>query len=102
MRSDLALLLDMLIAARKILQFASKMTKTDFAKNQMAQSAVIREFQVIGEASRIVTDATKSKYPQIAWSVITGMRHRLIHDYFSIDHDVVLGYAPKRCSTSCG
>lgn len=85
MRRDDALLLDMLIAARKIHRFTAGMTREDFVTNEMAQSAVIREFQVIGEAARMVSDETRTTYHTIQWPVIAGLRNRLIHQYFEID-----------------
>ena len=89
MRSDDARLLDMLIAARRISQFTQSMTFADFETHEMAQSAVIREFQVVGEAARLISDKTKQAHPQISWHVIAGMRNRLIHGYFAIRLDVV-------------
>jgi uncharacterized protein with HEPN domain len=89
MRSDDALLLDMLIAARKILRFTADMTLAAFEADEMAQSAVIRELQVIGEAARLVSDEAKAAYSAIDWRTMTGMRNRLVHEYFAIRLDVV-------------
>lgn len=89
MRSDDALLLDMLISARKIQRFVAQMTYSDFQANEMAQSAVIRELQVIGEASRMITEVTRNKYNEIDWRAITGMRNRLVHEYFAISQQVL-------------
>src|SRR5687768_15818049 len=89
MRSDAALLLDMLIAAQKIQRFVGSMSEDDFSKSELVQSAVIREFQVIGEAARMITDETKTKNSTIPWAVIAGMRNRLIHEYFTIRLKVV-------------
>ncbi len=88
-RKDEALLLDMLIAARKIQRFTASMTQDAFKGNEMIQSAVIREIQVIGEAARMVTDETKAKHTSIEWSAISGMRNRIIHEYFNIDLSIV-------------
>lgn len=89
MRGDDALLLDMLIAARKIQRFVVGMTVAEFRANEMAQSAVIRELQVIGEAARMVTDLTRTACAEINWRAIAGMRNRLVHEYFSVQLDVV-------------
>jgi uncharacterized protein with HEPN domain len=56
---------------------------------QAVQSAVIREIQVLGEAARLVSDETRTAHPEIAWSAISGMRNRVIHEYFNIDLDIV-------------
>lgn len=89
MRGDEALLLDMLIAARKTQQFTTGMSRADFDANSMAQSAVVRELQVVGEAARLVSEATRTQNPAIPWAAIAGMRNRMIHEYFRLDLDVV-------------
>jgi uncharacterized protein with HEPN domain len=89
MRSDDALLLDMLIAARKILRFVDGMSESEFENSDMAQSAVIRELQVIGEAARLVSDETRSAQTRVDWRAMIGMRNRLVHEYFAIRLDVV-------------
>jgi len=89
MRSDDALLLDMLIAARKIRRYVAGMTQEAFYANEMAQSAVIREIQVIGEAARLLTAETKARHSGIAWASMTGIRNRIIHEYFNIDLGIV-------------
>ena len=89
MRSDAALLLDMLIAARKVARFTEGLSLDAFKVDDMAQSAVIRELQVIGEAARLVSDDTKAAQPEVDWKTMTGMRNRLVHEYFAIRLDVV-------------
>lgn len=89
MRRDDALQLDILLAAQKIQRFVGDMTAKQFADNEMAQSAVIRELQVIGDASRLMTAETQAAHPEIEWADIIGMRNRLIHGYFAIRLDIV-------------
>lgn len=89
MRSDAALLLDMLLALRKIERFTLALNEQVFQANELVQSAVIREFQVLGEAARLVTEPTKQQHETVPWRLIAGMRNRLIHEYFSVRLDVV-------------
>ncbi len=89
MRRDGALLLDMLVAAHKITRFLQGLTELDFQTNEMVQSAVIRELQVIGEAARLISAETKARHSGVDWHAITGMRNRIIHEYFDIRLDVV-------------
>jgi len=89
MRGDDALLLDMLIDARKIQRFVAGMTFTDFQANEMAQSAVVREFQVIGEAARMISGTTQEACAEIDWRAIAGMRNRLIHEYFAVRLNII-------------
>lgn len=89
MKNDKTYLLDMLLAAKKIQQFTRGMSKEDFEVSELHQSAVIREIQVIGEAARLVSDETKTQQPEIQWRAISGMRNRVIHEYFRVSLDIV-------------
>lgn len=60
-----------------------------FLKSSLHKAAVIRELEVIGEASRLVSEETKSKFIGIPWAQMIGMRNRLIHEYFSVDESIV-------------
>jgi len=51
--------------------------------------AVIRAFEIIGEASKKIPDNIRQAYPNIPWLIMAGMRDKLIHDYFGVDIEVV-------------
>ena len=89
MRSDEALLLDMLISSQKIEQFVAEFTQEQFELSELHQSAVVREFQIVGEAARMISEQTKLAHPEIAWTLISGMRNRIIHEYFRVDLDLL-------------
>lgn len=89
MRSNDALLLDMLLAARKIVRFLDRLTEAEFQGNDLVQSAVLREFQVLGEAARVIGEEARTQYPDIPWHLIAGMRNRLVHAYFDVRLEVV-------------
>jgi uncharacterized protein with HEPN domain len=88
-RKDEARLLDMLKASRNILEFTAGYSKVEFEQDELVQSGVIRQLQIIGEAARTITDELKSAHNQVAWSEIIGMRTIVIHRYFDIDLDFV-------------
>ncbi|HEX3313599.1 MAG TPA: DUF86 domain-containing protein [Gemmataceae bacterium] len=69
----------------RILTYTAGMTKRSLEKNQMAVDAVIRNFQVIGEAAKHVPKPIRNRYPEIPWSMMQGMRHIVVHDYDQID-----------------
>lgn len=89
MRHDDALLLDMLLAAQDIREFTAGIDQAAFQANKLIRSAVMREVQVIGEAARMVSAEMRAQHPEIAWQEIAGMRNRIIHEYFSIDLDIL-------------
>src|SRR5690348_3443198 len=89
MRSDDALLLDMLIAAQKVQEFVGDLSQEQFEQSKLHQSAVLQELQVIGEAARMISEQTKLSHPEIVWTTIAGMRNRIIHEYFRIDLEIL-------------
>lgn len=62
-----------------------------FLKNNLVQDAVIRNFEIIGEASKKLNEDFRAKYPEIEWKKIAGMRDKLIHDYIGVDLWAVWG-----------
>ena len=84
MRRDEALLLDILIAARRALKYMQGVSRTDFEKNEMLQDAVTRPLEIIGEAAGQVSEEYREAHIEIPWHKMTGMRNRLIHEYFRL------------------
>jgi uncharacterized protein with HEPN domain len=82
---DDAYLLDMLLAARKVQSFTIGITQEQFERDEILQHAVLRMIQIIGEAANKISPTLREAHPEIPWSQIIGMRHRLVHDYLHID-----------------
>ncbi|MDY0384041.1 DUF86 domain-containing protein [Trichlorobacter sp.] len=56
-----------------------------FRQNRLVQDAVIRQFEIIGEASKNVSSALRSQHPEVPWKDLAGFRDKLIHHYFGVD-----------------
>ncbi len=82
---DQAYLLDILIAARKALDFIKGLSYEDFLDSELHQNAIFRPLEIIGEAARMISDEVKAAHPDIPWWEMVGMRNRLIHEYFDIN-----------------
>jgi len=82
---DPSYLLDMLVAARRILKFVGSSDPRRLATDDLLHSAVCRQLQIIGDAARRISDETRSTNPQIEWQQIIGMRNILVHAYDSVD-----------------
>jgi uncharacterized protein with HEPN domain len=80
---------DIVAAMDAIEKFVEGIDFDRFQNDDLISSAVIRKFEVIGEASKNIPDDVRSKYPQIPWKEMAGMRDRLIHFYFGIKFDLV-------------
>ena len=85
MRRDDAYLLDVLLAARKVLAFVAGVSREEFERSDLHQNAVIRPLEIIGDAARQVSQQTRDARPEIPWEQMIGMRNRLIHEYFRVD-----------------
>ena len=85
MRHDDAYLLDMLLAAREARGFAADLTFDEFERHRMAQLAILKSIEVIGEAASRVSTGCMESHPEIPWSGIVGMRNRLVHGYFNVN-----------------
>lgn len=75
----------------KIQEYTKDLDEDGFLKNTMIQDAVIRNFEIIGEATKQLNSDFRAKYPTIEWKKIAGMRDKLIHDYIGVDLWAVWG-----------
>ena len=80
---------DILEAMNAIERFVEGMEFEDFKMDDKTSSAVLRKFEIIGEATKNVPDTIKQKYSIIPWREMAGMRDKLIHFYFGIKYDLV-------------
>ena len=83
-RSDDLLVMDILESIEKIFQYTSGIEESAFVQNSEKTDAVIRNIEVIGEASGNLSEEFQSRHPEIPWSQIVAMRNRLIHGYFGV------------------
>lgn len=81
---DDAYVLDMLLAARKVLEFTEGVDWEQFSRDELVQNAVMRQIQIIGEAARNVSSGYRGSHGEVPWADIVGMRNRLVHEYFRI------------------
>ena len=64
-------------------------TKSEFLADETLKRAFVRSLEIIGEATKKVSDDLKQAHPEIEWRAMAGMRDRLIHGYFGVDYDLV-------------
>jgi len=82
---DKVRVLHILDAILEIEDYNSGILFEDFSKNSLLINTTVRQFEIIGEASNHLSEDLKSKYSNIEWKQIIGLRHILIHEYFSVD-----------------
>jgi uncharacterized protein with HEPN domain len=76
---------DVLHAIRLIQTFTENETLASFIKSELIQSAVIRQFEIIGEAGSKISETTQIEFTTIPWRSIKAFRNLLIHEYFKVD-----------------
>jgi uncharacterized protein with HEPN domain len=96
MRDYKIYLKDILAAVESIESFVQGMSFEEFRADDRTASAVIRKFEIIGEATKQIPDSVRRRYPDIPWRDMAGMRDRLIHFYFGLDYQLVWAAIKQR------
>lgn len=86
---DLVRLQHMLDSAKAILSFVKGQRRANLDSNRLLTSGILREFEILGEAANQISKKLKTQHPELPWKQLIGMRNRLIHAYFDIDHDII-------------
>ena len=82
-------LFDIVDAIEKIENFTEGLSYKDFESDDKTIFAVIRAFEIIGEAVKKIPKKIRDENKNIPWKLISGMRDKLVHDYFGVDIKVV-------------
>ncbi len=93
---DTVLIDDIIESIGKIESYISGITFEGFSCDDMRIDAVVRNLEIIGEAAKGISDASKSHLTEIDWKGMAGMRDRLIHAYHSVDVLIVWKTATER------
>jgi uncharacterized protein with HEPN domain len=101
MKDESLYLVHMLEISRRIEAKVAGLTRESFDANEDLQLALVHLIQTVGEAARLVADETRAALPSVPRKSITGMRHRLVHDYSAVDLDVVYMVATQRLPNWC-
>ena len=80
---------DILNSIEESMEFTGGMTFDEFSLDKKTINAVIRSLEVLGEAARKIPDDLRQQAPEVPWEKMTGMRNKLIHEYFGVDLEIV-------------
>jgi uncharacterized protein with HEPN domain len=87
---------DILDAIARIEDYTKDLSFEEFFKNNLVVDAVVRNFEIIGEASKNIPEEVKLRYPDVPWKEMAGMRDKMIHEYFGVDLEIVWKTAKTR------
>ena len=88
-RSAELFLHDILDSVTRILKYSNGLNYDDLIKNEMAVDAIVRNFEIIGEAAKFIPEEFKNKYQELPLKEMVGMRNILIHDYLGINYKFI-------------
>jgi uncharacterized protein with HEPN domain len=87
--ADIELLRHIEEALEKILRHTNGKTFEQIYNDENLYDAIIRRFEIMGEASTKISQITREKYSELPWREMIGMRNRLIHNYFDVDGEIL-------------
>jgi len=89
-RRDQGLLVeDILEALRKIGRYTEGMDQVGFQQDSKTIDAVVRNLEILGEATRQLPEDFIFRHPAVPWRQIAGLRNRIVHEYFAVDLEIV-------------
>jgi uncharacterized protein with HEPN domain len=77
------------------------MSLEDFTKDQKSIDAVVRNLEIMGEAANRLPDEFKESHSEIEWFKIVGLRHRIVHEYFGVDLEIIWQIVQKDLPELC-
>ncbi len=88
-RSDKMFIEDLLTAISRIAEYIEGYNFDQFKQDYKTVDAVIRNFEIIGETSKKISDKIKDGNPEIPWQEMYYLRNRVMHEYFGIDYEII-------------
>lgn len=76
-------------AIERIGRYTKGKTFDDFIADDMMYYAVVKNIEIIGEASNVLTEEFRNAHPDTPWKLVNGMRNYIVHEYFQVDNNVV-------------
>ncbi len=73
----------------RIKRYVKGKTFADFVNDDMVYYAVVKNIEILGEASNMLTEEFRTAHPQTPWKLVSGMRNYIVHEYFQVDNSVV-------------
>jgi len=89
MENELVYIKHILEAISKVEDYLKNVSEEEFYQNEMRLDAVVRELEIIGEATNNISADFQKQHKEIPWQKMIGMRNRLVHEYFGVNKKIV-------------
>jgi len=80
---------DVIESIKKIEDYTNNLSYSDFESNNLITDAVVRNIEIIGEASKNIPNDIQNLFKDIPWQKLRGIRNRIVHDYFDVDRTII-------------
>jgi uncharacterized protein with HEPN domain len=88
-RTYIMYLEDLLLAMKRIAEYIEGMSFNDFRRDYKTVDAVVRNFEIIGEAAKNIPSEIKAKHVEVPWDEMYLLRNKVSHEYFGIDYEII-------------
>lgn len=80
---------DIKLSMTRIFEYVEGMDFDKFKQSHITVDAVVRNFEIIGEAAKNLPESIKEKYPKVPWLKMYGLRNLISHEYFGVDYEMI-------------
>lgn len=91
---------DIMISMKRIIEYIGDIDFEEFKENNMIVDAVVRNFEIIGEATKNLPNYLKNRHSEMPWRKMYGLRNIVSHEYFGIDYEMIWEIAKKTYLTT--
>ncbi|OFY56127.1 MAG: hypothetical protein A2X22_03895 [Bacteroidetes bacterium GWF2_49_14] len=88
-RSYILYLEDIILSMKRIAEYLDGLTFQEFKRDYKTVDAVIRNFEIIGEASKNLPEEFKNKHSEVPWMEMYLLRNKISHEYFGVDYEII-------------
>jgi len=94
-RDPILYISDIILSMERVKEYIVGLDFQHFKRDYKTVDAVIRNFEIIGEATKNLPNDIKGKYPSIPWEEMYRLRNRISHEYFGVDYEIIWDIATR-------